>query len=123
MRFSMKKARLERNSDPGLFTSKLSTILKAVFAVAMVGMLVLLVWQKSTQRLVTADYDGRIVDRWADYTESQQVSEPRFRLLIESKDGKRFTVKVDANVFESTKIGMRIKSRSGQVVLIEADKE
>ena len=86
----------------------------------MLALLVLLVWQKSTQRLDAADYDGRIVDRWADYAESELGSRPRFRLLIESQNGKRFTVKVDANVYESAKVGMLIKSRSGQIVLIEA---
>ena len=116
----MKQATRELNARRRLFEGKLSTILTAVFVAAMLALLVLLVWQKSTQRLDAADYDGRIVDRWADYAESELGSRPRFRLLIESQNGKRFTVKVDANVYESAKVGMLIKSRSGQIVLIEA---
>ncbi len=84
------------------------------FMLAMVATLVLLVWQKSTQPSHTADYEGRIVDRWADYAETQQGSRPRFSLLVESQDGKRFTVKVDPNVYESAKVGMRIKSRAAK---------
>jgi hypothetical protein len=44
------------------------------------------------------------------------------RLLVESQDHKRFTVKVDPNVYESAKVGMRIKSRAGQIVLIEPER-
>jgi len=72
-------------------------------------------------RGTSSDYEGRIVDRWADYSDSQQGSRPFFRLLVESNDGKRVTVRVDPNVYESARVGMRIKSRSGQVVLIDTD--
>lgn len=72
-------------------------------------------------RAINSDYEGKIVDRWADYSDSEQGSRPFFRLLVESNDGKRFTVRVDPSVYESAKVGMRIKSRSGQVVLIDTD--
>ena len=85
--------------------------------------LLLLAWQKSTQRLGSGDYEGKIVDRWSDYAETNQGSLPRFRLVVESPDGKRFTVKVDANVYESARVGMRIKSRGGQIVLIESEQK
>lgn len=84
------------------------------------ALVVLFVWHNKDERVI-GDYDGRIVDRWADYTESDQGSRPRFRLAVESPDGKRFTVKVDANVYESARVGMRIKNRGGQVVLIESE--
>ena len=71
-------------------------------------------------REANGDYEGRIVDRWADYSEGDQGSHPYFRLRVESDDGKRFTVKVDPNVYESARVGMRIKNRSGQIVLIDS---
>lgn len=83
---------------------------------------VVLVWQRSTKPVSTDDYEGTIVERWADYAETQEGSRPRMRLLVESQDGKRFTVGVDSNVYESAKVGMRIRSRSGQIVLIEPEK-
>ena len=66
------------------------------------------------------DYEGTIVDRWADYAESDQGSKPRLRLVVETQDGKRLTVKVDPSVYESARVGMRIKSKAGQIVLIES---
>jgi hypothetical protein len=70
-------------------------------------------------RATSSDYEGKIVDRWADYSQSTQNSRAYFRLVIETGDGKRVTVKVDENVYQSARVGMRIKSRDGQVVLIE----
>lgn len=72
-------------------------------------------------RANNSDYEGKIVDRWADYSNSQQGGSPFFRLLVESNEGKRFTVRVEPTVYESARVGMRIKSRSGQVVLIDSD--
>jgi hypothetical protein len=118
---SMKQAQRERTAHRRLFEGKLSTILTAAFVLAMIVVLVQLIWQKTTQPSHPADYDGRIIDRWGDYSQSQQGSRPRFILLIESSDGKRFTMRVDATVFESSKVGMRIKSRAGQIVLIESE--
>ena len=117
----MKQPRLQTKADKRLLRRKLSYVFLSAFMVVMIAAAALLVWQKTTQRVDTSDYDGKIVDRWADYAESKYVSEPRFRLLVESEDGKRFTVKVDANVYESAKVGMRIKSRAGQIVLIDSE--
>ena len=71
-------------------------------------------------RVTSSDYEGKIVDRWADYTQSTQGSRPYFRLVVESADGKRTTVRVDENVYESARVGMRIRSRNGQAVLIDS---
>ena len=71
-------------------------------------------------RATNSDYEGKIVDRWADYTQSEQGSRPYLRLLIEGSNGKRFTVKVDPNVYESARVGMKIRSSAGQVVLIDS---
>jgi hypothetical protein len=117
----VKKSRRTKNAEKPLLREKLSTILVGALVLAMLATGVLLVWQKSTQRVMTGDYDGRIVDRWGDYSESEQGSRPRFQLLVESEDGKRFRVKVDASVYESARVGMRIKNRNGQIVLIDSE--
>lgn len=76
-------------------------------------------WQHSNQKSRT-DFEGTIVDRWADYYETQQGSRPRFGLLVESEEGERFSVKVDLNVYESARVGMRIRNRNGQITLIDS---
>src|SRR5437016_2968700 len=118
----MQRAQLLRNANRRWLVAKLSTVVLSILIVAMLATLVALVWQKSTQPVNTKDYEGRIIDRWADFAESEQGSRPRFHVLVESQDGKRFPVAVDANVYESAKVGVQIKSRAGQIVLIDSEK-
>ena len=115
----MKKAQLSQKQERRKLHGKLSTLFVAALVVVMLGVLVLLAWQRSTQQ-ATGDYEGVIVERWAGYSESDLGSRPYFRLQIELKDGGRTTVRVDPNVYESARVGMRIKSRSGQIVLVDS---
>jgi len=119
----MKQSKLQNSGDQRRLKDKLSTLLVGALVIAMLAILALLVWQKVAQRLDTSDFEGTIVDRWADYPASSCVSEPRFRLLVELPDGKQMTLKVDPPLYESAKVGMRIKRTSGQVVLVDAKLE
>jgi hypothetical protein len=78
-----------------------------------------LAWQLANQQTRT-DFEGTIVDRYADYAETQEGSRPAFRLMVESENHERFKVKVEPAVYESAKIGMRIKSKSGKIELIDS---
>ena len=118
----MKKAHREQKARRRrLFGVYSTAVVLSVLVVILLATLVV-VWQKSTTPTQT-DYEGTIVDRWADYAESDQGSRPRLALVVESPDRTRFTIRVDSNVYESAKVGMRIKSRSGQIVLIEPQQE
>ena len=97
-----------------------STVTWGIVIGAIFVSILFLAWRNFDQQTRT-DFEGTIVERWADYSETQEGSRPRLRLLVESQDGKRFTVKVDANVYESAKVGMRIKSKSGQIELINSE--
>lgn len=110
------KAARKKKSDSGNEQTKWPAVITAVVIIGLLCLLFFYVWGG---RATSSNYEGKIVDRWADYTQSTQGSQPYFRLLVESKDGKRFTVRVDSNTYESAKVGMRIKSKDGQVVLID----
>jgi len=118
----MKKAQLEKNKSQRLIGDRVSTVILSLLILAMLAGLVLFVFQKSTAPARIADFEGTVVDRWADYAESDQGSRPRLALVIESSDGKRFTVGVEPAVYESARNGMRIKSKSGRIVLIDSDR-
>ena len=115
----MKASQLRKKADQRVEAGKWAAVLVSVLVVAVLGAVFFLVYSK---RIAPTDYEGTIVDRWADYAESDQGSHPRLRLVVESQDGKRITVKVDPNVYESARVGMRIKSQSGQIVLIDSEK-
>ena len=118
----MQKAQPKSDLRQRVFEGKLLTVVVGLVLVGALALLLDSLWQRSTTPANTADYEGTIVDRWADYAESSQGSYPRLRLVVELQEGKRITVKVDPNVYESARVGMRIKSRSGQIVLIESER-
>ncbi len=69
------------------------------------------------------EYQGRIVDRWAQYSESEQGSTPQFRLLVEGDDQKRFIVSVAPEIYERSKVGMQVKkSKDGGIVLLVGER-
>lgn len=116
----MNRAQLFKNAAVRRYREKVAThVVGALIMVGVSALLLFAFWYSSSSG-TPANYEGKVVDRWADYVETDLGSRPRFRLLIETDDGKRFPVKVDANVYESARVGMRIRSRAGQVVLIEA---
>jgi hypothetical protein len=102
-----------------VFGEKPSTIMLSAILAVMIATVLFLVWQKYTRPTAIGDYEGRVVDRWADYAEGDQGSKPRFQLAVETSEGKRITVRVDPTVYESARVGMRVQSKSGQIVLIE----
>lgn len=115
----MKKRPLNQNAGKRPADRKLATIIAGIMIMAMLCVLFFLIYNR---RASNPDFEGTIVDRWADYAESAQGSTPRLSLVVESPDRKRFTVKVDPTVYESARVGMRIKSRTGQIVLIDSEK-
>jgi hypothetical protein len=115
----MKQSQRDKKTRQRQLRDRFSAILLAILVIAMVVTLTIVVGKRAVVPSNTADYEGVIVDRWADYAESQYGSRPRLALVVESIDGKRFTVAVDPNVYESARVGMTIKNRAGQVVLID----
>jgi hypothetical protein len=118
----MTTGRPNRNSALRFFekkTTKIALLSLIVFAVIAV---LFVAWQRMTNPAQPADSEGRIVDRWAESSGAAESYQPRLALVIESTDGRRFTVRVDPNVYESARVGMRIRSRSGTVVLIDSEK-
>ena len=115
--------KVNREEKPGsrVGNGRLSNVLFVTIIVAILGALVLFLWQRSTQTLDQSDFEGKIVDRWANYAESEQGSTPRFFLLVDAERG-RFTLRVQPNIYESARVGMRIKRESGKIVLIDSDK-
>jgi hypothetical protein len=61
------------------------------------------------QSLNPPEYEGKIVDKWAGYHESDEGSRPYFRLLVEPDNGLKFTVTIDRENYQRAKVGMRIK--------------
>lgn len=118
----MKKTRGGKNPGEVWLNHKFTIVFLSALLLAMLATFMILVLKRSTER-VESEYEGRVVDRWADYAESTQGSRPRFRLLVESDDGKRITVRVEPQIYEAAKVGMRIRKKSGEAAIIESEQK
>jgi hypothetical protein len=117
----MKTRQRYTGKAPGFFGGRTTRVVVLSLLLIAVASLLLVAWRRSSSPSQT-DYDGRIVDRWAQHAGEAEGYQPVLALVIESSDGKRFTVRVDPNVYESARVGMKIRSRSGQIVLIDSDR-
>ena len=108
-----------KKAGPGFFRKKTTHVAGLSFLGIVIVVFLFMACRSWTSPAQPGDYEGRIVDRWADNGGQAEAYQPRLALLIESNDGRRFTVRVDPNVYESARVGMRIRSRSGQIVLID----
>ena len=71
-----------------------------------------------------SEYHGKIIDKWAKYSESEEGSRPGFTFLIEQDDGQRFPVAVSSEIYQKGKVGMRIKkTEAGGVELMVEERD
>jgi hypothetical protein len=116
----MKANYLKENAGRRALALNLDAVLGGIVVAALLGGLVFLAWNHYDRTSAPPeDYEGTIVDRWAGANESSYGTRPYFGLLIEAPDGKRTTVRIDPDTYELARVGMRIKSRAGKVILIE----
>jgi hypothetical protein len=64
------------------------------------------------------EYEGRIIDKWADHTQSEQGSQPYFRLVIRSSDNQQFTVSVSSEIYDRSKVGMFVRKTDAGIEFI-----
>jgi hypothetical protein len=63
-----------------------------------------------------SEYQGKIVDKWAKYHESEEGSRPSFTFMVEQDDGQRFPVAVSSDIYQKGKVGMRINKTEARGV-------
>lgn len=63
------------------------------------------------------DFDGRIVEKYVALGESRIGSVTRPRLVVESADGRRFTVGVSDEEYERAQVGMWLSRREDELIL------
>lgn len=85
-----------------------SNVLWGIAIGALLISIFLLAWQKSHQP-VQIDYEGTIVERWANFYESETGSHVYYKLLVEDNSGKRVAVNLDYETYTRAQIGMHIR--------------
>lgn len=67
---------------------------------------------KAGHKVNPPEYEGKIVDKWAGYSNTDEGSFPYFRLAIETDGQQKLTVAIDRDNYERAKVGMRIRKTS-----------
>jgi len=91
----------------------------ALILAAFIGVLFFVYQVKRQMR--PDEYEGRIIDKWAGYSHSEQGSFPYFRLLVERAGGQRSTIAVDERTYNQAKVGMRIRKTKAGIELSRVD--
>ncbi|HYJ86113.1 MAG TPA: hypothetical protein VEW46_08670 [Pyrinomonadaceae bacterium] len=99
----------------GFISSTKNLVWGTVIIALLIGALFLIYKAKRATR--PAEYEGRIIDKWAGYTHSELGSRPYFQLLLETRGGQRITVSIDQDLYQRVKVGTWIKKTKTGVEL------
>lgn len=101
---------------------KTVTVVVGFFVFAMVFTLFAQCYQQfSSIGVYRKEYEGRIVDKAQTIRESDIAPFVTRRFVIESKNGARFVVGVDSEIYNRAEIGMWIKKDSNGVIITSSE--
>lgn len=98
-----------------------STILILVVILVCFSGLFTVVYRSSRRGAFRPEYSGTVVEKWAKYNETEQGSQPLFRLLLEGDNNTRFVVVVDDNTYYKARPGMKITKTPRGIVWETSD--
>jgi hypothetical protein len=120
---SSKPRRNERRvsaPDESVWNTKTIAVLAAVLAcVCLLFFAVTRLTQSRLESLPKA-FEGRIVEKWAGYSESQQGSSPYYRVVVEVEGQTRYTVPVPPDIYQQAQVGMRLRRSEKGLEVIRA---
>lgn len=86
-----------------------------LIAAGLLGFMLFIYRQKaSPEGAFRREYEGLVVDKSETFVETRYGSAVRRRLLIQDKEGARFEVAVDEELYKRALKGMWIKKESGK---------
>jgi hypothetical protein len=88
-----------------------------LFAVSLLGVIGFAYAYPRLTPVVRRDFDARVVEKYVAVRESQIGSATLPRLVVETADGRRFTVGVSGEQYEQARVGMWLSRRDGELRL------
>ena len=71
--------------------------------------------------LYKSGHEAVVVDKWANYSETDEGSVPYFRLLVELTNGQKLTIRVGPDLYNEAKVGSKIRKSSRGLELVKAE--
>jgi len=106
--------------DESVWNIKTIAVLAAVLACLCLFFFAVTRLNKSQQESLPKQFEGRIVDKWAGYSESQQGSYPYYRVVVELEGQNRYTVPVNQDIYQQAQVGMRLRRSEKGLEVIRA---
>ena len=98
----------------------IKTIASLAVSLACVALLLFGITKLKQSRVesLPKEFEGRIVDKWARISESEQGSSSHFRLIVEVDGQNVYTVPVNNELYQDAQVGMRLKRSEKGLELI-----
>ena len=75
-------------------------------------------WYLHSSKQIQTEFSGKIVDKWISSVETDEGTKSFKKILIENKDGGRFTISPPENVYQKTKVGDSIEKKAGEIIVL-----
>ena len=103
--------------DESLWTLKGLVLLIAALLIGAVVIFVGVKLKQAQSDYIPAEFEGRIIDRWAGSSETQQGSYTYYVLLVEI-EGQPRRVPVNLEIYKQAQVGMRLRRSSRRLEVI-----
>ncbi|HSE34429.1 MAG TPA: hypothetical protein VLA93_22840 [Pyrinomonadaceae bacterium] len=119
---SIPRRKLRRISAPDQSVWNIKTIAALAVILSFVALLLFGITRLKQSRVesLPKEFEGRIVDKWAGYSESEQGSSPYYRVVIEVEGQNRYTVPVNQDIYQRAQVGMHLKRSEKGLEVIRA---
>lgn len=113
-----RKAEKRTDLDDSVWNVKTIAVLLAVLACLSLFILGVSKLKQSPVAALPQEFEGKIVDKWAGFSETQEGSYPYFRLLVDVPGHARLTVPVNREMYSEAQKGMGLKRSAKGLELI-----
>ncbi len=104
-----KTVKVRMAEDDSVWNIKSVSALLSILIV--VSLLIFAVIKVNQARLesIPKEFEGRIVDKWAGFSETEYGSYPYYRVVVEIDGKPRIEVPVNKELYDQAQVGMRLK--------------
>ena len=111
-------ASIER--DERVWSLKTIAVLVGILIAISLFLLAVTALKRSRVESIPREFEGRIVDKWAGFNETQQGSDPYYRISVEVEGQQPFSVPVNEELYQQAQVGMILKRSEKGLEVVRA---
>ena len=111
-------ASIER--DERVWSLKTIAVLVGILIAISLFLLAVTALKRSRVESIPREFEGRIVDKWAGFNETQQGSDPYYRRSVEVEGQQPFSIPVNEELYQQAQVGMILKRSEKGLEVVRA---